>query len=167
MQPQCQARAHPRGLRSTAFPCTRVSPCAQVVTRVPSNDTYVLYQCGTAAPTPGVSAGVPLVATTFSIPLQTIAVPDTTVLGFLVGGPLEPRPPHCHLVAECAAASQAVGLPGAEGPLLKQSVPKRNHLPLAEPKWPVTKRFSESTLRWSALTPVIVALGDRPVPREQ
>ncbi|MEW5315612.1 MAG: hypothetical protein WDW38_007027 [Sanguina aurantia] len=55
----------------------------KVVTRVPSNDTYVLYQCGTAAPTPGVSAGVPLVATTFSIPLQTIAVPDTTVLGFL------------------------------------------------------------------------------------
>lgn len=67
-------------------------PSAQVVTRVPSNDTYVLYQCGTVAPTPGVSAGVPLVATTFSIPLQTIAVPDTTVLGFLVGGRLKLSP---------------------------------------------------------------------------
>lgn len=49
----------------------------KVVRNVKQNETYVLYQCGTSAPV-GVSA-----TRTFQVPLQSVAVDDSTVLRFL------------------------------------------------------------------------------------
>jgi hypothetical protein len=64
-------------------------PTTQIVTAKRFGKQYVLYQCGTPDPSslppgaaPGVTPGMP----SFEIPLYSVAVTDTTVNGFLVGG---------------------------------------------------------------------------------
>ncbi len=55
----------------------------QVVTNLLQNETYVLTQCGTTAPTAAeleLSGDVKF----FEIPLTGLSVPDTTVGAFLV-----------------------------------------------------------------------------------
>ena len=55
--------------------------CAQVVRNSAVNETYVLYQCGLSPPS---NAAVPAGAKVFSIPLTSVAVGDTTPLGYMV-----------------------------------------------------------------------------------
>ncbi len=53
----------------------------QVVTNTYTNETYVLYQCGTRRPSGSVTRG----AKVFQIPLTSVSVPDTVPYAFLVG----------------------------------------------------------------------------------
>ncbi len=55
--------------------------CAQVLTNTRTKETYILHQCG--APVPELSLQMPT-AKVFTIPLQSIATPDSTILGYLV-----------------------------------------------------------------------------------
>ena len=54
---------------------------AQIVRNSQVNETYVLYQCGLAAPS---NAALPAGAKLFSIPLTAVSVGDTTPLGYMV-----------------------------------------------------------------------------------
>ena len=57
------------------------SSATQVVTNSLVNETYVLYQCGLAAPS---NALLPPGAKVFSIPLSSVSVADTIPLGYMV-----------------------------------------------------------------------------------
>jgi hypothetical protein len=50
------------------------------VTNTFTNETYVLYQCGSSRPSGSVTAG----AKVFEIPLTSVSVPDTVPYAFLV-----------------------------------------------------------------------------------
>jgi hypothetical protein len=58
----------------------RYYPTYKVVTNLRANETYVLYQCGTLPPS---KASLPAGAKLLEIPLASVAVDDTTALGFL------------------------------------------------------------------------------------
>jgi hypothetical protein len=58
----------------------RYYPTYKVVTNLRANETYALYQCGT---TPPAKASLPKGAKLLEIPLASVAVDDTTALGFL------------------------------------------------------------------------------------
>ena len=53
----------------------------QIVTNSEVNETYVLYQCGLAAPS---NALLPPGSKVFSIPLTSVSVADTVPLAFIV-----------------------------------------------------------------------------------
>lgn len=58
---------------------------SQVVTNLYTfaKETYVLYQCGTAAPNPA-DYGLPAATKVLAVPLTAVSVQDTTVLNFMV-----------------------------------------------------------------------------------
>ena len=55
--------------------------CLQIVRNLLVNETYVLYQCGTQAPS---SNALPAGSKVFSIPLTSVAVLETVPIAFLV-----------------------------------------------------------------------------------
>ena len=58
----------------------------QIVTNSEVNETYVLYQCGLAAPN---NAVLPAGSKVFSIPLTSVAIGDTVPLAFIVSSQAE------------------------------------------------------------------------------
>ena len=58
----------------------------QIVTNSQVNETYVLYQCGLAAPN---NAALPPGSKVFSIPLTSVAIGDTVPLAFIVSSRLD------------------------------------------------------------------------------
>ncbi len=56
-------------------------PHVQVVKNLLVNETYVLYQCGTNAPS---TNSLPVGAKMFSMPLTSVAVLETVPIAFLV-----------------------------------------------------------------------------------
>ncbi|KAI8476046.1 MAG: hypothetical protein J3K34DRAFT_402777 [Monoraphidium minutum] len=61
----------------------------KLATNLVTNQHYVLYQCGTPNPMAAGVGGIPADAKAFSIPLTSLAVPDTTALAFVGMGHLK------------------------------------------------------------------------------